>query len=104
MIKNAINYTDQGFIKIVGFVKDDNYIINICDSGIGINQENFENIFKRFYRVDKARSRDTGGSGLGLSISKNIILKHSGTISVESTENKGSTFSITLPIKPSKKE
>ena len=98
MIKNAINYTDQGFIKIVGFVKDDNYIINICDSGIGINQENFENIFKRFYRVDKARSRDTGGSGLGLSISKNVVAKHNGSITVHSKINEGTTFRISIPL------
>lgn len=99
IMKNAINYTDNGFVNVDGYKKGKNYIIKISDSGIGIKKENYENVFKRFYRVDKARSRDTGGSGLGLSISKNVILKHRGTIFVESEENKGSTFTISLPIK-----
>jgi len=99
IIKNAINYTDTGFINISGKIDKNSYILEISDSGIGINTENFENIFKRFYRVDKARSRDTGGSGLGLSISKNVIKKHNGEIHVESMINKGTTFTIKLPIK-----
>lgn len=99
IIKNAINYTDEGFINIRGFVSNNSYIIQISDSGIGIKEKDYDKIFKRFYRVDKARSRDTGGSGLGLSISKNVILKHGGTIEVQSEVNKGSTFTITLPIK-----
>ena len=99
IVKNAINYTDEGYVNIAGYLEEDQYIIKISDSGIGILPDNFDNIFKRFYRVDKARSRDTGGSGLGLSISKNVILKHGGTIEVESELNKGSIFTITLPIK-----
>ncbi len=99
IIKNAINYTDQGYVNIKGYVKDNNYIVEISDSGIGIKEDNYENIFKRFYRVDKDRSRDTGGSGLGLSISKNVIKKHGGEISVKSTFGKGTTFIIKLPIK-----
>ncbi len=99
IIKNAINYTDTGFIDVLGYVDKDLYIVKITDSGIGIPENKLENIFKRFYRVDKARSRDTGGSGLGLSISKNVILKHGGEISVESVLNKGSVFTIKIPIK-----
>lgn len=99
IIKNAINYTDEGFISIKGYKSNNKYVIQISDSGIGIKEKDYEKIFKRFYRVDKARSRDTGGSGLGLSISKNVILKHGGTIDVQSEVNKGSTFTITLPIK-----
>lgn len=98
IVKNAINYSDCGFVNVKGYVQDRNYIIKISDSGIGINETNITNIFKRFFRVDKARSRDTGGSGLGLSISKNAIIKHGGTIDVISEENIGSTFIITLPI------
>lgn len=99
IIKNAINYTDKGYVNIKGYVKDNDYIVEISDSGIGIKEDNYENIFKRFYRVDKDRSRDTGGSGLGLSISKNVIKKHGGEIFVKSTFGKGTTFIIKLPIK-----
>ena len=102
LIKNAISYTDEGFIHIDGKKEKGFYIIQISDSGIGIPKDKQEVIFKRFYRVDKARSRDTGGSGLGLSISKNVILKHGGDISVESKVGKGSTFTIKLPIMNSK--
>ncbi len=98
LVSNAINYTDQGFINISGFIEDHQYIIKVTDSGIGINEADYDKIFKRFYRVDKTRSRDTGGSGLGLSISKNVILKHNGTLTVESTLGRGSAFVIALPI------
>ncbi len=99
ILKNAINYTDKGSIDIKGFYKDNEYIITITDSGIGIKEENYEKIFKRFYRIDKVRSRDSGGSGLGLSISKNVILKHRGKIQVSSKINEGTTFTIRLPRK-----
>jgi two-component system phosphate regulon sensor histidine kinase PhoR len=99
VLKNAINYTDEGFIKVSGKKLSKFYEIKIHDSGIGIASKNLDEIFKRFYRVDKARSRDTGGSGLGLSISKNVILKHGGTIKVDSEEGKGSTFTILLSTK-----
>lgn len=99
IIKNAINYTDDGKIEIQGQVIDKIYQIQIKDTGIGIDDAKKELIFKRFYRVDKARSRDTGGSGLGLSISKNVILKHEGNIYVKDNEDRGSIFVIELPIK-----
>lgn len=98
IIKNAINYTDIGRIDVVGKKTEDKYILMISDTGIGIKEENFDKIFKRFYRVDTARSRDTGGSGLGLSISKNVVAKHNGKISVVSRINEGTTFTIHLPI------
>lgn len=98
IIKNAISYTDQGGITIKGYLEQYRYKLEITDTGIGISEEDYEKIFKRFYRVDKARSRDTGGSGLGLSISKNAIKKHNGTITVSSQPNQGTTFTITLPI------
>lgn len=98
LIKNALNYTDEGSIEIKGEKKKNEYIISISDTGIGVKEENYDKIFKRFYRVDKARSRDTGGSGLGLSISKNVIRKHAGDIEVSSTPNEGSTFTVKLPI------
>ena len=99
IVKNAINYTDEGQINIRGYKNNSEYVIEISDTGIGIKKENFDNVFKRFYRVDKARSRDSGGSGLGLSISKNVVMKHNGNISIESELNKGTTFTIKLPIK-----
>lgn len=99
LVKNAINYTDTGFIKVRGVVLGNNYSLSIQDSGIGINQIDIDKIFKRFYRVDTARSRDSGGSGLGLSICKNVILKHGGSINVDSIINKGTTFTVTIPIK-----
>ncbi len=72
-------------------------IISIKDQGIGIPKEHLPRLFERFYRVDKARSRELGGTGLGLAIAKHIVQTHSGRISVESTPGKGSTFIIHLP-------
>ncbi|MBU1019781.1 MAG: HAMP domain-containing histidine kinase [Firmicutes bacterium] len=99
LVKNAITYTDSGEITVKGEVKGSNYVLFIQDTGIGITQSDIDKIFKRFYRVDTARSRDSGGSGLGLSICKNVVLKHGGNISVESTVAKGTTFTIIIPIK-----
>lgn len=99
ILKNALSYTDEGEIKILGNTTGNEYTLSITDTGIGIKEENYEKIFKRFYRVDRARSRDSGGSGLGLSISKNVILKHNGQINVSSKLDKGTTFTIKLPIK-----
>lgn len=99
LIKNAINYTDSGRITIKGKTTDKHYVVTVKDTGIGIEKDQIENIFKRFFRVDGARSRDTGGSGLGLSISKNVVLKHGGTIAVKSELGKGSKFTVRLPIK-----
>lgn len=99
LLKNAINYTDEGHIELKGYTKKEHYIIEISDTGIGIPKDEIDMIFKRFYRVDAARSRDTGGSGLGLSIIKNVVKKHEGFIEVESEENVGTTFKIYLPMK-----
>ena len=99
MVKNAISYTDEGSITIIGQRDKKRYVLTIADTGIGVAEEDHKKIFKRFYRVDRARSRDTGGSGLGLSISKNTILKHGGSIDVASKLGEGTTFTITLPLK-----
>ncbi len=102
LIKNAINYTDKGYIKVRGLIENGSYVIEVEDSGIGIAKEDFDKVFKRFYRVDEARSRASGGSGLGLSIIKNVVKKHDGKIELTSTLKKGSCFRIELPINPEK--
>ena len=99
LIENAINYSPQG-TKVSVSTSTENGILStaISDQGIGIPEAEVERIFERFYRVDPARSRETGGTGLGLSIVKHIVTKHGGEISVWSSENVGSTFTIRLPI------
>lgn len=95
---NAINYTPAGG-KVFISVQDQptEVLIEITDTGIGIEKEALPRIFERFYRVNKDRSRETGGTGLGLAIVKHIIEAHRGTIEVQSEVGKGSTFSIYLP-------
>ena len=100
IISNAIKYTPDGG-KIGVTVENDNgkVKIDVSDTGIGIPQEDIEKIFDRFYRVDKARSRERGGTGLGLAITKEIVEYHGGTISVESELQKGTTVHICFDIK-----
>jgi two-component system phosphate regulon sensor histidine kinase PhoR len=101
IIDNAVKYTPKQGEIIVSTTQLKNEVrIDISDTGIGIPDSDLERIFERFYRVDKARSRKLGGTGLGLSIVKNIILNHNGKIWCKSIEEKGSTFSFTLPILP----
>ncbi len=71
----------------------------MIDTGIGIPEESIDRIFERFYRVDKGRSRKAGGTGLGLSIVKHIMMLYNGKVKVESTEGKGTIFTITMPYK-----
>ncbi len=73
-------------------------MIKVRDTGIGIAPEELSHIFERFYRADRARPRDRGGSGLGLAIVEGIVQEHQGSIEVESTPGKGSTFTLKLPI------
>jgi two-component system phosphate regulon sensor histidine kinase PhoR len=99
LLDNAIKYTPEGgSIEIDINKSDDKLYFSIEDSGIGIPENEKNRIFERFYRVDKARSRSLGGSGIGLSIVRNIIKQHSSEISVESQEGKGSKFTFYLKI------
>ena len=99
LIDNAVKYTDcGGKVKVVSSVNNGNVTVKISDSGIGIPKEHQDRIFERFYRVDKNRSREIGGTGLGLSIVKHIVLVHGGSIDLVSEEEKGSEFTIELPV------
>jgi two-component system, OmpR family, phosphate regulon sensor histidine kinase PhoR len=98
IIDNAIKYTEKGSIGILLKQKDDNVIIEIQDTGIGMTESHLSRIFERFYVVDKSHSKKLGGTGLGLSIVKHIVLLHNGKIDVESTYGFGTKFIITLPI------
>ena len=98
LIDNAIKYTNQNGTVSLLLVKDEkNAHIIVMDNGIGISEEDQKKVFDRFYRVDKARSREFGGTGLGLSISKWICEAHKGTISIRSEIGKGTTFTVTIP-------
>ena len=100
ILTNSIKYTPEGGeIKIyVGFVYNDAYI-KIFDNGIGIPEEDLSRIFERFYRVDKARTREMGGTGLGLSIAKEILDKNGGSIDIKSTVGQGTEVVIRIPTK-----
>ena len=99
LLNNAIKYSNgNSEIKITVIKLDHEIKISVEDKGSGIPEEHLSRLFERFYRVDKARSRQLGGTGLGLSIVKHIALAHKGTVTVSSKINKGSVFSLTLPL------
>lgn len=98
LIDNAINYTTDGSVAVRISVNEGYATLSVTDSGIGIPSEDLPRIFERFYRVDKSRSRASGGTGLGLSIVKHMVESHDGSVSVESTLNRGSTFTVQLPL------
>ena len=105
VIDNAIKYTLRGGEVHCTLSRSGRMaVIRIQDTGVGIPAEDLPHIFDRFYRVDKARSRETGGTGLGLSIVKQIVLSHGGTITPESALGKGTTFVIQLPLAVRKSE
>ncbi|UJL47017.1 HAMP domain-containing histidine kinase [Virgibacillus sp. NKC19-16] len=97
LIDNALKYSNDE-IKVVISERNNEAIFNVTDYGQGISEKEQERIFDRFYRIDKARSRDTGGTGLGLAIAKSIADAHNGRLSVTSNVGVGSTFTLTLPI------
>lgn len=99
LIDNGIKYTpNNGKVKVSLFKKGGKLVIKVKDTGIGIDKKHQSRLFERFYRADKARSRQVGGTGLGLAIVKHIVLMFNGTIDLQSEPNKGSTFTIEIPL------
>ncbi len=100
IITNAIKYNvDNGWVRISLNADSRYFYIKVADSGIGIPDDAKDKVFDRFYRVDKARSRNTGGTGLGLAIARNVIFSHNGTIKLYTEFGNGTTFTIKIPIK-----
>ncbi|MEN9801178.1 MAG: two-component histidine kinase PhoR, partial [Actinomycetota bacterium] len=98
LLENAIKYSDPGTSVEVSVRRADGEVmIEVRDRGVGIPAKEIDRIFERFYRVDRARSRETGGTGLGLSIARHIAHNHGGDILVHSVEGAGSTFTLQLP-------
>lgn len=99
IVGNAIKYTpDGGCIRVTAGALPDTVWMEVSDNGIGIPEKDRERIFERFYRVDKARSRESGGTGLGLSIAREIVQRHHGTLALADHEGPGTTIRLTLPI------
>ena len=98
LVENAVKYTPPGGrVDVEGESSEHEVVVRVSDSGIGIAQESLPRIFERFYRVDKARSKETGGTGLGLSIVRHVAEKHGGSVTVESSVGEGTTFTVRLP-------
>lgn len=99
LIENAVKYNvEEGNVRVSLNADHKYFYISVSDSGIGIPEAAQPFIFDRFYRVDKARSRETGGTGLGLAIAKSVVLRHKGAIKVYSRENEGTTFTVRIPL------
>lgn len=92
LVSNAIKYTNKGYVKVSLSESDSDVTLKIEDTGIGISEDHLNRLFDRFYRTDKARSRDKGGTGLGLSVVKSILTAHGSAIHIESTPGEGSLF------------
>ena len=101
LVKNAVMYTGEAGVVTVAWDSDSTdssmVAIRVMDTGIGIDENNHARLFERFFRVDKARSREQGGTGLGLSIVKHLTQFLNGTVSVESAIGEGATFTVCLP-------
>ncbi len=99
LLENAVKYSDSGSsVQVTGQVNGDDIEMVVRDHGIGIPSRDLERIFERFYRVDQGRSRHSGGTGLGLSIVRHVANNHEGSVTVESREGEGSTFTLKLPL------
>jgi two-component system sensor histidine kinase SenX3 len=101
LLDNAIRYTPpDGRVEVRVGAEDGSVVLAVEDSGLGIPSRDLPRIFERFYRVDRARSRETGGTGLGLAIVKHVVENHGGTVTVQSELGRGSTFEVRLPVAP----
>ena len=101
LIENAVKYSeDNGEVKVtLEYINDEKPLVKlqVQDTGIGIPEREQERVFERFYRVDRARSRQSGGTGLGLSIVRNVAMQHGGTVEVHSVEHEGTTVTVHIP-------
>lgn len=100
LLENAVGYTYSGSISVALTDTGEDFELAVADTGVGIPTSDLERIFERFYRVDRARSRDTGGTGLGLSIVRHVVETHGGTVKTTSELGHGSTFTVRLPYPP----
>lgn len=99
LVENAIKYNvEGGWVRVTLDADHKFFYVKVSDSGIGIPEEFQDHVFERFYRVDKARSRETGGTGLGLAIARNIVLLHQGAIKLSSKEGEGTVFTVRVPL------
>ena len=99
LVENAIKYNkEHGWVKVLLDADHQFFTVEISDSGIGIPEADYDHIFERFYRVDKSHSREIGGTGLGLTITRNAILLHRGSVKVASTEGEGTSFTVKIPL------
>lgn len=99
LVENAVKYNNRdGWVKVSLNADHKFFYVKVADNGIGIPQESQEHVFERFFRVDKARSREAGGTGLGLAITKSIVYSHHGAIKLYSRENEGTTFTVRVPL------
>jgi signal transduction histidine kinase len=99
LLENAVRYTPEGGRVTVTLSENaEHAVLSVEDSGIGIPSRDLPRIFERFYRVDRARSRETGGTGLGLSIARHVVDQHGGRIRARSELGEGAEFTVTLPL------
>ena len=99
LTENGIKYNVPGGTLTIRLSRDgDNALMQVSDTGMGVPEDSIPHLFERFYRVDKARARKTGGSGLGLSIVRNMIERNNGSITVESVLGQGTVFTVNLPV------
>lgn len=98
LVDNAIKYTQQGRVRVQVGCEGSEAVLRVSDTGLGIAAEHQERVFERFYRVDKGRSRESGGTGLGLSIVRHLVENFAGAVELESSLNRGSTFTVRIPL------
>ena len=97
LIDNAIAYTETGSVRVRVKANDSFVTLKVTDTGPGIAEEHLPRLFERFYRVDRARSRESGGTGLGLALVKHVVERSGGSVTVASTLGEGTTFTLMLP-------